>query len=393
MNTQVRNCGSAETMPGSPCFCYVSTLEGPEARVILESWKREHSRCAVFALVPEGEISRLPALQTACREVGVKLLGGVFPRVIHDGYFSSNGVWLFRLDEEPPWGLIEKIDPLAPNAAEQLVVAVEPVLSTTGPNPTLFLMFDAMTANIGSILDEVYLELGAAVRYLGVSAGSETFQPISCLFDDSRALGGGVLWMLLPATQRSVLMHDYVAPSRQNVATSTSGNRVASIDFRPAFEFYREQVQLHFGVELTQTNFYQYAVLFPFGIDLANGQLLVRMPVRLDEDGSIWCVGEIPEHSLLVVMRAPTDGSDATGAALTQRLIEQKVQHDMMFFYCAGRRMRLGDESEIDLRSVISATGAEIGGALSLGEIGSFDAGAYPLFHNGAFVCLGWGSA
>lgn len=61
-------------------------------------------------------------------------------------------------------------------------------------------------------------------------------------------------------------------------------------------------------------------------------------------------------------------------------------------FYCAGRRLRLGAESEQDLENLVAVAGATAGGAITLGEIGSVD-GMYPVFHNGAFVCVGWGRA
>jgi len=33
---------------------------------------------------------------------------------------------------------------------------------------------------------------------------------------------------------------------------------------------------------------------FPFGIIRANHEVLVRIPVALEEDGSLFCVGEVP---------------------------------------------------------------------------------------------------
>lgn len=62
----------------------------------------------------------------------------------------------------------------------------------------------------------------------------------------------------------------------------------------------------------------------------------------------------------------------------------------MLGFYCAGRRMHLGEAAEQELASLAQQTGERIVGALSLGEIGSLEQGAYPHFHNGTLVCVNW---
>ena len=49
-------------------------------------------------------------------------------------------------------------------------------------------------------------------------------------------------------------------------ATATEGNRIATLEWRPAFEVYQEIIKAQFGIELTRDNFYQYAVHYPFGI-------------------------------------------------------------------------------------------------------------------------------
>jgi hypothetical protein len=118
---------------------------------------------------------------------------------------------------------------------------------------------------------------------------------------------------------------------------------------------------------------------------------VVRIPVALEPDGSIRCAGEIPENSLLVVCQAPDPRTGETGRALAARLGEVGLSGAMLLFYCAGRRLRLGSESENDLRGLLEASGLSAAGALSLGEIGSDRRGEYPSLHNGALVCVGWG--
>ncbi len=253
------------------------------------------------------------------------------------------------------------------------------------------MLFDSMVPNIASILDGLYLELANRVEYAGVNAGSETFQPMPCLFDANEVVGDGVLGLLLSGEFAPVLEHGFVQPDRAMTATSTQGNRIAMIDWRPAFDVYREIIRSEYGIDLNRENFYQYGVHFPFGILRASGDVVVRIPVALSEDGSLYCVGEVPENTMLVLLKAPAAGVHGCIERLGWRLRQEAGMlpgDHLLTFYCAGRRMHLGEAAEGELAELLAATGASgLGGALSLGEIGSTTRQGYPMFHNATLVC------
>jgi hypothetical protein len=340
---------------------------------------------AVLALVAEASRDAVGALQAACRAEDVVVLGAVFPALVHDGAFAREGAWLVRLEEVPRHALVEGIGGTAREGARRIARALAPL--PDGESPLLVVLFDALVPDVATIVDELYLELADAVRYVGARAGSETFTSIPCVFDGERCVAGGALAMLLPAPARAALEHGYAAPDDAVAATSTAGNRVASIDWRPAFDVYRERVRARFGVELDRESFYRWAVHYPFGIVLANGATVVRIPSALGEDGSVMCVGEVPEGALLVVLDAPAPGTTATVEQLRERLAPEADALPLVF-YCAGRRMHLGDAAVAELATLGAELGAPPAGALSLGEIGAASGGFYPLFHNAALIGL-----
>jgi hypothetical protein len=319
----------------------------------------------------------------------------VFPALIAGGAFSAEGVWLLRLDPKTVTALLPAINQGDGDAAERIVAAVCDSLEP-GRRATLFLLFDAMVPNIASILDSLYLQLADRVRYMGANAGSETFQPMPCLFDGETLAQDGVLLLLLPDHPGAILEHGYRAPEQMTVATATEGNRILTIDWRPAFEVYREVVQAQYGVEVNRDNFYQYAIHFPFGIVRANDEIIVRIPVALEEDGSLFCVGEVPFNSMLTLLRAPEVDSRATVEKLEaglESLNGPMAGRELLTFYCAGRRLHIGEGAEDELKNLQRRSGvATMAGALSLGEIGSSTEWGYPLFHNATLVCCAWGS-
>ena len=351
----------------------------------------------ILALLPEAEKDRLPLLQAACRRRGIALVGGVFPALIARQTFSKSGAWLLYFDRMPPYFLLPAINAAGDSVLDRLVSAVRNGLQDCPANaskPTLFMIFDSMLPNIASILDGLYLELSNRVEYGGVNAGSESFQPMPCLFDASQLVGDGVLTLLLPGNMAPVLEHGFQPPEHTMSATSTEGNRIAMIDWRPAFDVYQEIIRAQYGIDLTRENFYEYAVHFPVGILRANGEVVVRIPVALADDGSLVCIGEIPENSMLILLQAPAAGAHGCIARLADNLraIHGELNGaQLLTFYCAGRRMHLGDEAESELLELRAATDVgEMAGALSLGEIGSTVRWGYPMFHNATLVCTPW---
>ena len=356
-------------------------------RVSLEQWHDADPSSMVFALVPEAELDFIAELQAECNSLDMALAGAIFPALIYGERFVSDGIWLLRPAPGGASALIDDLDGDATATAARIAAAVRPRLGAAGT--TLFMIFDAMVPNIASVLDELYLELGDAVTYLGVNAGSESFQPLPCLFDGNRRIGGGLLCLLLPALE-AALAHGYQSPAETISVTASVGNRVTHIDWQPAFDVYRAQVKQHYGIELDRDNFYQYAVHFPFGIALATGETLVRIPVSVEPNGAIRCVGEVPEYALLTLLQGPAAGSAEAVDKIARRLGYHPQPDIMLGFYCAGRRMHLGEAAEQELESLAQKTGETIAGALTLGEIGSLERGTYPHFHNGTLICANW---
>lgn len=360
-----------------------------EICLVLDCWQA--SQGAVLALLAEADQALLADLQNICSQRDMPLLGGIFPALIQDDDFVSHGLWLIHLPQLPSYALLENINAGDMSAAQKIVAAISDQASSA--SSTLFLMFDGQVPNISSILDELYLEWGDAFQYVGSNAGSESFLAMPCLFDNTRCIGNGVLCFTLPSSSDSALIHGYQAPEDLITATATEGNRIVAIDWQPAFEVYKRMVQQQFNVILNHDNFYQYAVHYPLGICLANHQTLVRIPVAIDDAEAIFCVGEIPPHALLTLLHAPQPHAMDTVQQLALSFPRRSSSQHLMLFYCAGRRMHLGETAAIELRELSRLTGAGLCGAVSLGEIGSIDHGSYPQFHNGAMVGVDWGGA
>lgn len=376
---------------------YLSALDDALIDPVLTGWKQQFPKMGICALVPESGAGSVKQLQTACQRHHIPLIGGIFPALLKDAGFVNSGVWLLCFSEMPHYALHENL-PTENNAAEKVIEQIAKDIRSQidhTPDVTLFMLFDAMVPNIATLLDRLYLKLANRVHYAGANAGSETFQPMPCLFDSQRIVSNGALLILLKHHRGAILEHGYKAPERTVYATSTQGNCISQIDWRPAFEVYQELVRAQYQIEVTRENFYQHAVHFPFGILRANHHVVVRIPVALQDDGSLFCVGEVPANSMLTLLEAPSVDTQETMRVLLDGMTAlngSPAGTELLLFYCAGRRLHLGiEQASAELREFYTRTAAQqVAGALSLGEIGSSTVGGYPLFQNATLVASKW---
>ena len=365
--------------------------------VCLSDWQAECPQLGVMALVPEGLVDAIPALQEQAKQWHVPLVGAVFPALVVNQGLIGNAIWLGRFDHMPPHFLVTDLSPSAPLAAGQVDQTARPQLAAARQNGgTVFCVFDGMLPHINSLMVALCNLHKDALQWTGVNAGSETFQPIDCLFDGQQMYRNAMLGLVLPPQTRSAVAHGYPVSKALMRATSTEGNRIDTIDGRPALAVYQEVIHNEYGVELTPENFYQYGVHYPFGL-VTSLDVLVRIPVALTPEGAIYCVGEVPPSSVMRLLRAPDLSDSHCIHQITQALGQDEptpaqANATLATFYCAGRRMHFGDGASAELERLQTETGAlELAGALTLGEVDTarIQGLLFPRFHNAAIVCVG----
>lgn len=348
----------------------------------------------VFALVCEQEgDAAVAVLQKAASDARLPLIGAVVPGLIVGAKFQRQGVLLSAFAATTPRRIFDfsyhdqHVTDLALAALSDFIAQH----ANEDGADTLFLLVDAMIPKITSILDQLYLDIGDQVSYVGTCVGSETFQAVPCLFDNQSFVEAGVYALVFRQHPGAALAHHYRGNESLWVATATAGSYVKSIDGRPAFEVYQQLMASEYGIALDRENFYRYAVHFPFALNRAHGQSIVRIPVLVEEDGSVYCSGEVPENALLSVVRAITPGSLETVQEIGAWIRSHTAENSVLVFYCAGRLMHLGAEAgAAELTALVEELApTPLFGALSLGEIGS-GRRHYPALHNAMVVALPW---
>lgn len=368
---------------------WLAELSDAGLETYFQAWPAgDAHRLLVF--LPESEIGNIPHLQAHARAKGIAMAGAMFPQLLVDDRLVAAGAILIRIAGAPPPAILTGVSGDVAGTADALTAHVDRHLGADD-TAALLCVFDAMVPNIATHLDAWYLVQANRLRYVGVNAGNERFTPAPCLFDGDRFVGDGVLLQLLPGHPGAVLEHGFATPSTLITATSSEGNRIVQIDWRPALEVYSALIHERHGIVVDKETFYTHATHFPFGIVRADGEMLIRIPVALAEDGSIVCVGEIPPNSILALLDAHNDLApipDSLAGDMAE-LAPGADGGDALLFYCAGRRLYMGERLTDELEAFCRhAHTPHLYGAVSLGEIGGAHGGGYPLFHNATVVAL-----
>jgi hypothetical protein len=369
---------------------YFSSHDALSLGKATEEWSEKYPQGGAFVLVAESNMDVVPSLQRIFSEHDLPLIGGVAPKLIVGGSLRDEGVLIFFIKHMVDYKLIQfEPEQNSDSIANQITSSF--IYPSDESKKTLFLLFDALVPNIASTLDSLYLEIADAVHYVGANMGSETFQPTPCLFDNNSFIQNGVLCFFMECGH-TVLKHGYQMQDMEYPATATSGNRISSVDWRPASEVYQELILAKYGTFVSRDNFYSMGVHFPFGIIRMDDEPLVRIPVAMEEDGSLVCVGEIRENAIITVLQAVEPGNLETVDRIAEEFPKAEADSAVLF-YCAGRLQHMGDHAGPEIAALVDRLAPlPVHGALSLGEIGCSRQGSYPYFHNATLVTIPWRS-
>lgn len=373
---------------------YIQNIDKNSLSEFFLAEKKNNMSPSFFVMVAEKSIDRVALIQQEAEAKEVTVVGAVFPEIIVDGDFKKEGCYITEADGMSGYFMADGFDLTDDKDLETKTLDfaedIKKYIPEKDSHGSLMLIFDAMLLRVGTILDNFYLKLGNSLCYMGVNAGSETFTPMKCVFDNKRFLENAVLAIYFRHDGSVILEHGYKPHEESISATSTNLNCVTSIDWRPAFEVYSEMAKRDYNVEITKENFYETAVHYPLGIVRADDTILVRIPVALTDEGHLYCVGEVPENSLLTLLKT-TEESLNESVELIAKAYNEKGWQKKFTFYCAGRRLHVGiEQATKELKKLGADTNSSVNGALSLGEISSYKSMDYPLFHNGAIVCVNW---
>jgi len=336
--------------------------------------------CADNPVTPE-EVQDLVAQAKAT------VFGGLFPALLCGQEKLDRGFLVVGLQEEVTCALIRGLsDPAAD---------FDDAIRALGPAPpgrcTLMVMVDGYSRRIGSFVEALFSAYGLEINYLGGGAGSLSMRQAPCIISNGGVSQDSALLVFVQRASGVGVAHGWKPVSRLFQVTRASGNRIETLDGRPAFQMYSAVVEEHSHCTITSANFFQVAKAYPFGIARMEGERVVRGPIMLGDDGSLTCVGEVSEGCFVDILHGDAD-SLVKAAALASRRARESFPESCratlkIFVDCISRALFLEDEFGRELQAVYEPD-LPLVGACTLGEIANSGSDYLEFFNKTSVVAL-----
>jgi len=189
--------------------------------------------------------------------------------------------------------------------------------------------------------------------------------------------------------------HGWRVSGEPMLVTRSSGNRVYTLDDRPALDVYLEHLGDPDLDGLDEERLTRLALRHPLGVSRPAGEEQVRFIGGGDfEERSLGCIAAVPQGALVWIMEGDAQSVlGATDAACRDSLaaLEGRPPLGMLAFDCIARRGVLGEQGvkeEIG-RLAACAAGAPVAGFYTYGEIARTR--GVRGFHNQTLVVLSIG--
>lgn len=339
----------------------------------------------LLVFLGEKNVPDLERLVSALRLKNVRFMGGVFPGLIHGARHHLEGAILLSLPARTGPFVIAGLDRETVKLPESLGLE-----GATNGNPrcTAVVLADGLAPDISSLLSELFGVMGNTVNYLGGGAGFSDLKQRPCVFTSEGVFQNAAVLAFVALDGALGVRHGWKKLVGPIVATKTRKNVLIELNWRSALEGYREIVEGDSGRKLTHDNFAAIASSYPFGIYKEGAEDVVRDPIAVTDSGHLVCVGEIPENTVLNILKGRSEwlvtaAGQAAGDCLAAqgRNIRQALVVD-----CVSRSLFLRDGFEKELETVAQRVQAlEPGlvpeGMLSLGEISSSGQGFLEFFN------------
>lgn len=301
----------------------------------------------VLLMLAEANCPDLSDLVTQLNTLNVSFFGGIFPSLIDGTKKHDTGAVINILPTfEPPY-IIEDLN------TTQFSI---PMLSDSidyVPGYSMLVLVDGLTSNISLFLSRLYNAFGNSFNYIGGGAGSLSLQQQSCLFTNKGVFQDAAI--ICPIKQKSSLgvRHGWQKIRGPFVATQTSKNVIKQLNWQNAYDVYRYAVEQDAGLTFNNDNFFDIAKGYPFGMVKERAEAVVRDPIAVNEYGELICVGEVPENSVLDILKGSSNSLIGAAAQAIDDCIKNDEQiKNALVFDCISRVLFLEDDFNKELEAV-----------------------------------------
>jgi hypothetical protein len=306
------------------------------------------------------------------RQMSVPVGGGLFPSIIHNQQVHKAGWLVYAVHGE--LGVTCTTD-----VSRDMQTGITQLSRKSDGNSDAeirLVIVDAHATSISSFLSKEYDRSSVSTKFFGGGAGSLTSTTTRCIICNSGLLRDAAVVLRITGHCGVGVSHGWRATSPILRATSTSGNTVHELNFRPALEVYAELIKSEFHADIDPDDLIGTASMFPLGIRRLGGSIIVRDPIASTDQGGLVCVGEFDDNCFVYVLSSAMEellASTASAVQQAEKDLGKKTEHKIVFD-CISRFLLMKDQFNSEL-TMLEGGVVATSGVLSIGEIASSNDG------------------
>jgi len=336
----------------------------------------------VMLLVGEGSSFDIDKLIILLDGKNINFFGAIFPKVLFDNESYEDGIVAMPLLFVDAPQIIRGLN------GGEISIASKDVLGNEDVSYITFV--DGLSAQISKYLVTLYNEIGSGCHVIGGGAGSLSFVQKPCIFTHEGFFQDVAVLVAVKNKCKFGIAHGWNALKGPFVATKTNKNIIEELNWENAFEVYRNAVKDDVGELIPIERFSEFAGSYPFGMHKDGMEKTVRDPIATTDLGGLICVGEVPENTVLHILKGEERSLiEAAQKATSDALSEENSRiKNILVIDCISRTLFLKEAYKKELNVIKKELGNQpigINGALSIGEIASLGEG-YLEFYNKTIV-------
>jgi hypothetical protein len=280
----------------------------------------------------------------------------------------------------------------AGESAKQALEGFRGLANSPFPFRSALVMTDALAGHADALVEQLTLHTGGNYRFFGGGAGDDGAFRTTHVFVGTGAYTNAVstLEILSRKPLGIGVAHGWVAASEPLRVTEARAAQLVSLNGAPAVEAFEAHAQAT-GQKFDRRDPLPFFLHNVIGIS-SEGQYRLRVPLGVAADGSVKCAANVPEGSVVHIMKTSTASAVQAAVQATEAAIGALAGGSpsaAFVFDCVATRLRMGHEFQDELNACAGLLApAGFVGCNTYGQIARAE-GQFAGFHNcTAVVCV-----
>jgi hypothetical protein len=303
-----------------------------------------------------------------------EIIGAIVPFIIYNTEIYNKGVISCDLNDNNNFLLIEDLKDFS----------IEN--SFFSNNKSIMVFIDGLSSYISDFLDTLFENIPENTQVIGGGAGKMTFERDPVIFTKHQFCKDAAIIISLDTNLNLGIENGWEYLEGPFLTTNSHNNLLKTLNFRNAFEVYKEVVEKDSGMKFADDNFFDIAKSYPIGIIKYDKEIVVRDPILVDEDNNLVLVGDIPKNSTINILKGNKETLIISSEKAMKKALEkidESADYNVVLFDCISRSIFLKDDFVTELEQIKKHMNPSknLFGALTLGEIAN-NGNEYIIFYN-----------